>query len=405
LFADLVGFTALTDQEGDDRAADVALALYDRVRDLLPEYDAEELKTLGDGVALRCDDAANGIGLGVRLVTEIGSIPAFPPVRVGVHTGSAVQRQGEWYGRAVNVAARLCSAASGGEVLVSEQTCEAAGQLPRVEFGERRLHWLRNVTEPIAAHVASARGATAGLGSLLERVSPTSRRKLPDGRRSAHSRRRTGTEMSPMTRKQQQARTRTKLMRSASKLFCRHGLEQASVDEIAQDAGYTKGAFYSNFKSKEELFLAMLDEKFAEEIERIEAALHADETPDEATRHAGVDVIRFLRFDPEWERLFIEFVGYAGRNDGFRQELLTRCRAQEAQVARVYERWSETIGIEAPIPVADITRITAIMTQGFLLNQQIDPEVDDELYGPPASSTVPGAGSALRTARSRSRRP
>jgi adenylate cyclase len=155
LFADLVGFTALTDAEGDDRAADVALGLYERIRGLLPTYRAEELKTLGDGVALRCDAAADGIALGVRIVEELEAVPGFPSVRVGVHTGPAVQRQGEWYGRTVNVAARLCSAAGGGEVLVSEQSCDAAGRLPKVELGERRLHWLRNVTEPIAAHVAS----------------------------------------------------------------------------------------------------------------------------------------------------------------------------------------------------------------------------------------------------------
>jgi class 3 adenylate cyclase len=168
LFADLVGFTALTDVEGDDRAADVALGLYERVRGLLPRYRAEELKTLGDGVALRCDDAADGISLGVRIVEELEAIPSFPPVRVGVHTGPAVQKQGEWYGRTVNVAARLCSAAAGGEVLVSEQTCESAGSLPKVELGERRLHWLRNVTEPIAAHVASMR--EAGRCSIARRL-------------------------------------------------------------------------------------------------------------------------------------------------------------------------------------------------------------------------------------------
>jgi adenylate cyclase len=170
LFADLVGFTALTDAEGDDRAADVALGLYERVRDLLPHYNAEELKTLGDGVVLRCDEAGNGIALGLRIVEELEAVPGFPPVRVGVHTGSAVQRQGEWYGRAVNVAARLCSAASGGEVLVSEQTRGAAGGLPKVEFGERRLHWLRNVTEPIAAHVASARAASAERCAIMRRL-------------------------------------------------------------------------------------------------------------------------------------------------------------------------------------------------------------------------------------------
>jgi adenylate cyclase len=157
LFADLVGFTALTDAEGDDRAAEVALGLYERVRRLLPRYGAEELKTLGDGIALRCEQPADGIALAVRLVDELDALPGFPAVRVGVHSGPAVERQGEWYGRTVNVAARLCSAAGGGEVLVSEQARRDAGRLRRVEFGERRLHWLRNVTEPIPAHVASER--------------------------------------------------------------------------------------------------------------------------------------------------------------------------------------------------------------------------------------------------------
>ncbi|MGH2950833.1 MAG: TetR/AcrR family transcriptional regulator [Solirubrobacterales bacterium] len=187
--------------------------------------------------------------------------------------------------------------------------------------------------------------------------------------------------MSPATRKETQARTRASLLGSASKLFCRHGLEQASVEDIASDAGYTKGAFYSNFKSKEELFLAMLDQKFAEEIGRIEAALGVDESPEEAARHAGEDVIRFMRSDPEWERLFLEFVAYAGRNDGFRQELLTRCRAMDAQLEEVYRAWSERIGIESAIPMADITQMTSIMHKGFLLSQQVDPDLGEELYG------------------------
>lgn len=188
--------------------------------------------------------------------------------------------------------------------------------------------------------------------------------------------------MSPATRKEMQARTRERLMRSAGTLFCRHGLERASVDEIAQAAGYTKGAFYSNFKSKEELILAMLDQRFGEEIDRIEAALGTDETPDEAARHAGEDVIRFMRSDPEWERLYLEFVVYAGRNDEFRQELLTRCRTMDRRLAEVYQRWAYAIGIgEPPIPIEDVTQITSTMTQGFLLSQQIDPDLSEELYG------------------------
>ena len=163
LFTDLVGFTALTAAHGDDRAADVCATFYDTVRPLLAEHRAEEVKAIGDALMLRCHDPGAAIRLGLRIVDSLEEIDGFPPVRVGVHTGSAVARGGDWYGGAVNVAARLCSAAGGGEVLVSETTAHEAGRVRGVDLGERRLHWLKNVTEPIGAQLASAhRCAWAG---------------------------------------------------------------------------------------------------------------------------------------------------------------------------------------------------------------------------------------------------
>ena len=157
LFTDLVGFTALTAAEGDDRAAEVAIEFYERVRRLLRDHRAEEVKAIGDALMLRCDDPALAVQLGLAIVRELEQVNGFPPVRVGVHTGPAVSRHGDWYGSTVNVAARLCAAAGGGEVLVSEATQRAAGRMRQVDFGERRLHWLKNVTEPVPAHLVAAR--------------------------------------------------------------------------------------------------------------------------------------------------------------------------------------------------------------------------------------------------------
>src|ERR687887_1886793 len=156
LFTDLVGFTALTASHGDDRAADVALEFYERVRALLPSHHAHEVKTLGDALMLRAEDPADAIRLGLRIVDELEEVPGFPTVRVGMHCGPAVCRGTDWYGTTVNLAARLCSAAGGGEVLVSDATCRAAGRLRDVELGEPRLHWLKNVSEPVAARSAEA---------------------------------------------------------------------------------------------------------------------------------------------------------------------------------------------------------------------------------------------------------
>jgi adenylate cyclase len=171
LFTDLVGFTALAASDGDDRAAEVALEFYDRVRHLLADHGAEELKTIGDALMLRCTAPSAAIVLGLRIVRDLEAVPGFPPVRVGMHTGPAVFRGGDWYGNTVNVAARLCSAAAGGEVLVSEATREAAGRIPKVELAERRLHWLKNVTQPVGAVLASERFCPFG-GRWIQRLKP-----------------------------------------------------------------------------------------------------------------------------------------------------------------------------------------------------------------------------------------
>jgi adenylate cyclase len=156
IFMDLVGFTALSAERGDDGAADVAFRFYDNVRPLLQQHRAEEIKTIGDAMMLRADDPHLAVCLGLRVVDRMEE-RGLPPVRVGVHTGSAVCRDGDWYGSGVNVAARLCSAAGGGEVLVSESTRDAAGTLRDVKLGDRQLHWLKNVPEPVAARPAFQR--------------------------------------------------------------------------------------------------------------------------------------------------------------------------------------------------------------------------------------------------------
>ena len=156
LFADLVGFTALAELEGDNRALEVVLALQRRVGELLDDHGAEQVKTIGDGLMLRVQDPECAVQLGLRLVEGLAVETDFPPVRVGIHTGPALPNDGDWYGRTVNVAARLCAVAPGGEVMVSEQTRTAAGPVSAVKWSDRELHWLRNVPEPVATYLAVA---------------------------------------------------------------------------------------------------------------------------------------------------------------------------------------------------------------------------------------------------------
>jgi AcrR family transcriptional regulator len=187
--------------------------------------------------------------------------------------------------------------------------------------------------------------------------------------------------VSPMlTRKEKQAKTRSALLKSAAKLICRKGITEASIDDVAADAGYTKGAFYANFKSKEELFLVMLDERYAAELERLEAHLPGEGAPSEEVRASAEDFIRFVRSDPEWPKLYFEFVVYAARNPEFREELATRNRAMRERIAEVIRNWSADFAAQSPFPYEDVAMMLFCMADGFLIQQLIEPDTDSKLY-------------------------
>jgi AcrR family transcriptional regulator len=188
--------------------------------------------------------------------------------------------------------------------------------------------------------------------------------------------------MARLTRKEKQAHTRECLMHSAAAVFARRGLQQASIDEVAEDAGFTKGAFYANFKNKEELFLAMLDERFAKRIEDIEGVLAGEGSTAEKTRRYGETFAQTLRADREWERLFFEFSAYAARDEDFREELVTRHRAMRERIAAALKAEAEQYGKEATLPFEQVALMTTAMSHGFALEKVLEGDaVPDELYG------------------------
>jgi len=188
--------------------------------------------------------------------------------------------------------------------------------------------------------------------------------------------------MPRLTRKEKQAHTRECLMQSAARVFTRRGLQQASIDEVAEDAGFTKGAFYANFKSKEELFLAMLDERFSERIEEIERVIAGEGTTAEKAQRAGDDFTQMIVADPEWQRLFFEFSAYAARNDEFREELVTRYRSMRDRIAAALRARAEAAGFESALPYDQIALMTCAMANGVALEKLLEgEEVPDDLYG------------------------
>jgi adenylate cyclase len=149
-FADLAGYTRLTEEEGEASAVDAVERFVEAVENTLPD-DARIVKTIGDEVMVVGSDPGALVDWAVGFQELRGERP-WP--RIGVHHGSALFRDGDYYGREVNIAARVVARATGGEVLVTRPVVVAAG--PHLEFepiGEVRLKGFREATELFVARV------------------------------------------------------------------------------------------------------------------------------------------------------------------------------------------------------------------------------------------------------------
>jgi adenylate cyclase len=150
VFADLAGYTALTEQRGNLAAARLAREFRRTMGALSREQGASPVKSMGDGVMIWAPDASAAVTLAARTVDEVGTRPDLLPVRVGVHTGAAVMQGCDWFGSAVNVAARLAREAEPNQALVSAATHAAArGELYRPLVARREI-LLRGIGQPIS---------------------------------------------------------------------------------------------------------------------------------------------------------------------------------------------------------------------------------------------------------------
>lgn len=177
LFADLAGFTALTEAHGDEHAADLAGDFCEWVAALAPRFSGERIKNIGDAVMLRCEDPGAAIALGLEIVEGFAARPQSPTVRVGIHSGPAVQRGGDWFGSTINLAARVSAAAAGGEVLLTGSTAELVatpGEFKLQMLGPRDF---RNVLEPVSI----LRAQRCDEDAAEREIDPVCRMAIPPG--------------------------------------------------------------------------------------------------------------------------------------------------------------------------------------------------------------------------------
>lgn len=159
LFADVVGFTALTEAHGDLACAELAESFTSAVRNLVRVSDAEVVKTIGDEVMVQAKSADTALALGLTIVARL-AIHGSPPVRVGMHTGTAIERRSDWFGAAVNLASRVSGAARPGEVLITDATRAELNSDSVTTLEARGQRTFRHVRAPVAIYSAGRFGGS-----------------------------------------------------------------------------------------------------------------------------------------------------------------------------------------------------------------------------------------------------
>ncbi|HEU4975052.1 MAG TPA: adenylate/guanylate cyclase domain-containing protein [Baekduia sp.] len=170
VFADIAGFTALTEAHGDLEAADLVARFSTAVREELPSCGGVHIKTIGDALMLHIPDPGAAVLFGLRITHELMRRHGSPAIRVGLHHGPAVERDGDFFGATVNLAARVSSAAVGGEVLVTGDTAALVPDLEGVIFESRGRQELRNVSRPVELFAAVRLGEDGGAALATDPV-------------------------------------------------------------------------------------------------------------------------------------------------------------------------------------------------------------------------------------------
>jgi AcrR family transcriptional regulator len=187
------------------------------------------------------------------------------------------------------------------------------------------------------------------------------------------------------TRAEKQARTRAELLVTAARVFARRGYSGASIEEIAEEAGYSHGAVYSNFAGKADLFLAVFEDYMAERAREL-AATQIDLDPDvpvEVRARALADqwMQRFAA-DRESFVLHMEFIAHAGRDPELAGRFGTRSAALREAVSQYIASYQEEEGVALSMSPDDLALVTRALGIGLAVEALVSPDaVRPDLYG------------------------
>ncbi|MFC4376960.1 TetR/AcrR family transcriptional regulator [Nocardia halotolerans] len=180
--------------------------------------------------------------------------------------------------------------------------------------------------------------------------------------------------MARMTRKESHARTRERLVETAKRLFLADGYNVTSLEKVATEAGFSKGAVYSNFATKHELGLAVLDVVHVERAESLVDAMLSHDTMTERiegfARWADANI-----GDVGWTALEVEFATSTRHLPEVRTELAQRRATLTAMLATVIRTQASQLGLELAMPAEDTALQLLSLGIGLGVQRAIDPEL------------------------------
>jgi AcrR family transcriptional regulator len=184
-----------------------------------------------------------------------------------------------------------------------------------------------------------------------------------------------------LTRAERRERTREELIAAADARFTARGFHATSVDEIALEAGYTKGAVYSNFESKEDLFFAVYERRAARVVAEYERTIREAGTVEGIERLIAQTAQRRNSKEDGWLAVFFEFWAHVVRRPELRERFAKiHARVLEPIVSGI-ERLMEEHGIQLPVETRQYTVAVYVMSLGLSLERLTQPDVVDGTLG------------------------
>ena len=171
---------------------------------------------------------------------------------------------------------------------------------------------------------------------------------------------------------------RADLLAAAARVFSSRGFHGASVEAIAEAAGLSTGAIYSNFAGKEELFLTLYEERVERRRRELRSAVVAQGGGDAGVAAAAAAVGAGFREDREWFLLYFEFALHAARHPGFARRFRSVRRAGLKDLGAGIGEGLERAGIDSSLPADDIARGLRALSYGLALDGLVGEHTDAE---------------------------